>query len=82
MPENQFFAIFSESKHFQLYVAAQHQYKYDYYEHFTLSEKPLCPSGAEKQKFGYPATLENVKLAWSIFRVSNFELCVMNFTAI
>ena len=61
MAENQFFAIFSKSKHFELYIASQHQYKYGYYEHFTLSEKPLCPSGAEKQKFGYPATSENVK---------------------
>jgi hypothetical protein len=36
-----FFAIFSKSKHFELYVATQYQYKYGYYKQIALSEKPL-----------------------------------------
>ena len=47
--KKQLFVIFSKNKHFRVYVASQHQYKYGHCEHFDGSGTSLKPSEDEIQ---------------------------------
>ena len=49
--ETQFFAIYTKTKHFKVYVASQHLYKCGHCGHFKLKMKSLRPSHSDLRVF-------------------------------